>query len=287
MDNEGREDARIISMIQTELQRIYSQKQNHPIIIIALTNEIKNTNIQRLFLETIELKTPTKNEREDFLHWFYNEYFIANEINTENVIKLINANWKNNLIFANQNNKELLPMLKTIAKNSQGFLYGDLKLLFDNCMKEIYAGKEKVIKMENFNRNLLSIQAEFSDSLGVPKVPTILWSDIGGLAVLKDDVQSSIELPLNHNQLMGKHLKRSGILLYGPPGTGKTLIAKAVATECSLNFLSVQGPELLNMYIGQSEQNVREGNFTKFFLKINHLYIPNLPFLNFLLKLEL
>lgn len=42
------------------------------------------------------------------------------------------------------------------------------------------------------------------------------------------------------------------------PGTGKTLVAKAVATECSLSFLSVQGPELLNMYVGQSEQNVRE-----------------------------
>lgn len=50
-----------------------------------------------------------------------------------------------------------------------------------------------------------------------------------------------------------------GILLYGPPGTGKTLLAKAVATECSYNFLSVKGPELLNMYVGQSEINVREG----------------------------
>ncbi|KAJ4436081.1 hypothetical protein ANN_18708 [Periplaneta americana] len=48
------------------------------------------------------------------------------------------------------------------------------------------------------------------------------------------------------------------ILLYGPPGTGKTLLAKAVATECNLNFLSVKGPELLNMYVGQSEENVRE-----------------------------
>lgn len=45
---------------------------------------------------------------------------------------------------------------------------------------------------------------------------------------------------------------------YGPPGVGKTLLAKAVATECSLNFLSVKGPELLNMYVGQSEQNVRD-----------------------------
>lgn len=52
-----------------------------------------------------------------------------------------------------------------------------------------------------------------------------------------------------------------GILLYGPPGTGKTLLAKAVATECKYNFLSIKGPELLNMYIGQSEANVREGKY--------------------------
>ena len=45
---------------------------------------------------------------------------------------------------------------------------------------------------------------------------------------------------------------------YGPPGTGKTLLAKAVATECDLNFMSVKGPELLNMYVGESEKNVRD-----------------------------
>ena len=44
----------------------------------------------------------------------------------------------------------------------------------------------------------------------------------------------------------------------GPPGTGKTLLAKAVATECALNFISVKGPELLNMYIGESEKNIRK-----------------------------
>ena len=49
-----------------------------------------------------------------------------------------------------------------------------------------------------------------------------------------------------------------GLLLYGPPGTGKTLLAKAVATELALNFLSVKGPELINMYVGESERNIRQ-----------------------------
>ncbi|CAH2208141.1 jg22522, partial [Pararge aegeria aegeria] len=48
------------------------------------------------------------------------------------------------------------------------------------------------------------------------------------------------------------------ILLYGPPGCGKTLVAKAVSTELNVSFMSVKGPELLNMYIGQSEENVRK-----------------------------
>lgn len=60
-----------------------------------------------------------------------------------------------------------------------------------------------------------------------------------------------------YSGMLPSWLTVEGILLYGPPGTGKTLLAKAVATTCSLNFFSVKGPELLNMYIGESEANVR------------------------------
>ncbi|KAJ3567059.1 hypothetical protein NPX13_g6901 [Xylaria arbuscula] len=68
----------------------------------------------------------------------------------------------------------------------------------------------------------------------------------------------TIQLPLERPELFAKGMKkRSGVLFYGPPGTGKTLVAKAIATEYSLNFFSVKGPELLNMYIGESEANVR------------------------------
>ncbi len=98
----------------------------------------------------------------------------------------------------------------------------------------------------------------FADSIGAPKIPNVEWSDVGGLTHVKDAVVETIQLPLSRPELFAKGLKkRSGILFYGPPGTGKTLLAKAIATEFSLNFFSVKGPELLNMYIGESEANVR------------------------------
>ncbi|XP_023575583.1 peroxisome biogenesis factor 6 isoform X2 [Octodon degus] len=89
-------------------------------------------------------------------------------------------------------------------------------------------------------------------------IPSVSWHDVGGLQDVKRAILETIQLPLEHPELLGLGLRRSGLLLHGPPGTGKTLLAKAVATECSLTFLSVKGPELINMYVGQSEENVRE-----------------------------
>lgn len=98
-----------------------------------------------------------------------------------------------------------------------------------------------------------------ASALGAPKVPSVKWEDVGGLEDVKKSILDTVQLPLLHKDLFSSGLrKRSGVLLYGPPGTGKTLLAKAVATECSLNFLSVKGPELINMYIGESEKNVRD-----------------------------
>ncbi|XP_064119165.1 peroxisomal ATPase PEX6-like [Macrobrachium nipponense] len=102
------------------------------------------------------------------------------------------------------------------------------------------------------------LQANRSKALGAPRIPQVQWKDIGGLEEAKREVVNTIQLPLRHPTLVSSGLRRSGVLLYGPPGTGKTLLAKAVATECGLNFMSVKGPELLNMYVGQSEENVRQ-----------------------------
>lgn len=103
------------------------------------------------------------------------------------------------------------------------------------------------------------MQSIYTDCKDTPRVPKVYWKDIGGLVNLKQEIMRRIQLPLMNTLGFGQ----SGILLYGPPGTGKTLLAKAVATEYQLHFLSVKGPEVLNMYVGQSEKNVRQGKVMK------------------------
>ncbi|RFU30058.1 hypothetical protein B7463_g6293, partial [Scytalidium lignicola] len=116
----------------------------------------------------------------------------------------------------------------------------------------------RCLSKSDFDHAVDAARKNFADAIGAPKIPNVSWDDVGGLTNVKDAVIETIQLPLERPELFAKGMKkRSGILFYGPPGTGKTLLAKAIATEFSLNFFSVKGPELLNMYIGESEANVR------------------------------
>ena len=92
------------------------------------------------------------------------------------------------------------------------------------------------------------------------EVPNVRWEDVGGLGVLKERLIEAVEWPLNYPQLFEKAGIKppKGILLTGPPGCGKTLLAKAIATESMVNFISVKGPALLSKYVGESEGGVRE-----------------------------
>lgn len=98
-----------------------------------------------------------------------------------------------------------------------------------------------------------------ADTLQSQNISPVYWKDIGGLDKVRQEILDMIQLPMERPELFppGCPIRRA-VLLYGPPGTGKTLVAKAVATECQMNFLSVKGPELLDVYVGESERNVRE-----------------------------
>ncbi|MBI4399171.1 CDC48 family AAA ATPase, partial [Candidatus Micrarchaeota archaeon] len=92
------------------------------------------------------------------------------------------------------------------------------------------------------------------------EIPSVKWTDIGGLEDVKRELKEAIELPLKTPEVFTKIGIRPvrGVLLVGPPGTGKTLVAKAVATESESNFISIKGPEVLVKWVGESEKMVRE-----------------------------
>jgi transitional endoplasmic reticulum ATPase len=89
--------------------------------------------------------------------------------------------------------------------------------------------------------------------------PDVSWADIGGLKNVIEQLREAVEAPLVYPDAFARlGLRRStGILLYGPPGTGKTMLAKALANECGANFIPVNGPEIFSMWLGESEQTIR------------------------------
>ena len=113
-------------------------------------------------------------------------------------------------------------------------------------------------------------QAHFRTALGTSnpsalretavEVPNVTWDDIGGLEGVKRELQEVVQYPVEFPEKFEKFGMQpsKGVLFYGPPGCGKTLLAKAIANECQANFISIKGPELLTMWFGESEANVRE-----------------------------
>ncbi len=86
------------------------------------------------------------------------------------------------------------------------------------------------------------------------------YEDIGGLEDELRRIREMIELPLRHPELFNRLgiAPPKGVLLHGPPGTGKTLIARAVVNESGANFFSIQGPEIMSKYYGESEAQIRK-----------------------------
>ncbi|KAM0278208.1 hypothetical protein ACHAQH_005323 [Verticillium albo-atrum] len=167
--------------------------------------------------------------------------------------------------------------LEQIASETHGYVGSDVAALCSEAAMQQIREKMDLIDLDED-----TIDAEVLDSLGVTmenfrfalgvsnpsalrevavvEVPNVRWEDIGGLESVKQDLKESVQYPVDHPEMFLKFgLSPSrGVLFYGPPGTGKTMLAKAVANECAANFISVKGPELLSMWFGESESNIRD-----------------------------
>ncbi|XP_042420655.1 cell division control protein 48 homolog C-like isoform X2 [Zingiber officinale] len=115
------------------------------------------------------------------------------------------------------------------------------------------------IRMSDFKESLKIVQPS-SMREGFSPIPNITWDDVGGLSSLKKIFEKIIIDRIKYPEVYKKNGVKfeDGILLYGPPGCGKTLIVKAVANVVGVNFIYIEGPELLNKYVGESERKIRK-----------------------------
>ncbi|KAL3528374.1 hypothetical protein ACH5RR_007696 [Cinchona calisaya] len=166
--------------------------------------------------------------------------------------------------------------LEKISNNTHGYVGADLAALCTEAALQCIREKMDVIDLEDDSidveiLNSMSVSNEhFQTALGtsnpsalretVIEVPNVSWEDVGGLESVKRELQETVQYPVEHPEKFEKFgmSPSKGVLFYGPPGCGKTLLAKAIANECQANFISVKGPELLTMWFGESEANVRE-----------------------------
>ncbi|XP_073048633.1 cell division cycle protein 48 homolog isoform X2 [Primulina eburnea] len=166
--------------------------------------------------------------------------------------------------------------LERVAKDSHGYVGADLAALCTEAALQCIREKMDIIDLEDESvdaevLNSMAVSNEhFITALGasnpsalretVVEVPNVSWEDIGGLDNVKRELQETVQYPVEHPEKFEKFgmSPSKGVLFYGPPGCGKTLLAKAIANDCQANFISVKGPELLTMWFGESEANVRE-----------------------------
>jgi transitional endoplasmic reticulum ATPase len=166
--------------------------------------------------------------------------------------------------------------LSHLADVTHGYVGADLEALCREaamaCLREVLADIDfslvhvpyeqlatLEVGMDDFVAALGEIEPSAIREVFV-EVPDVRWKDVGGLSEIKARLEEAVEWPLRYGNLFKKAAIKppKGILLTGPPGCGKTLVAKAIANESRVNFISVKGPALLSKYVGESEKGVRE-----------------------------
>jgi len=166
--------------------------------------------------------------------------------------------------------------LKKLGEMAHGYTGADLAALGrETAMKalrrylpEINLEEERVppsvlekmeVLMDDFSQAYKEITPTAMREVYI-EVPTVHWTDIGGLENVKGELREAVEWPLKNPEVFKRMGIRppKGILLYGPPGCGKTLLARAVATESEANFITIKGPEVFSKWVGESEKAIRE-----------------------------
>eukprot|EP00090_Calanus_glacialis_P026694 TRINITY_DN41968_c0_g1_i1.p1 TRINITY_DN41968_c0_g1~~TRINITY_DN41968_c0_g1_i1.p1 ORF type:complete len:827 (-),score=300.90 TRINITY_DN41968_c0_g1_i1:33-2513(-) len=228
------QERRVVASMVTLLDRLHSIRSQ--VVVVAATSRLDGVDPSlrrpgRLDME-VEIGVPGVKQRKQILSGMLEEQEDGHNLVQEEVDKL--------------------------AGDTHGFVGADVQALVS--LATMVAREEgKCLSMEHFMLVRSKVKPSAMREVMV-EVPQVTWSDIGGLDELKLKLRQAVEWPIKHPEVftrMGISAPR-GLLMYGPPGCSKTMIAKALANESGLNFLSIKGPELFSKWVGESERAVRE-----------------------------
>ncbi|KAM4051970.1 ATPase family gene 2 protein homolog A isoform 2-T2 [Anomaloglossus baeobatrachus] len=242
-------EKRMVASLLTLMDGLGSEESQGQLLVLGATNRPHSLDpaLRRpgRFDKEIEIGVPNAQGRLDILQRILVK--VPHQLKEEELADL--ANSAHGYVGA-----DLAALCKEAGLNSLRRKLGEMSNPSDSKV----AGSV-VITLNDFLQAMNDVRPSAMREVAVD-VPNVSWSDIGGLENVKLKLKQAVEWPLKHPDSfirMGIQPPK-GVLLYGPPGCSKTMIAKAIANESGLNFLTVKGPELMNKYVGESERSVRE-----------------------------
>jgi len=226
-------------------------KSRGKVIVIGATNipNVLDPALRRpgRFDREISIAIPDKNGRLEILHIHTRGMPLASDVDLERLAEITHGFVGADLEALSREAamitlRKIMPRIEFEADYIPYELLLELEVTMDDFMEALKEVEPSAIR-EVFT-----------------EIPDVKWNDVGGLEEIKRVLKETIEWPLKYQDLFKKANTNpaKGILLTGLPGTGKTLLAKAVASESGVNFISVKGPALLSKWVGESERGIRE-----------------------------
>ncbi|RLI97656.1 MAG: ATPase, partial [Candidatus Aenigmatarchaeota archaeon] len=249
-DVHGEVERRVVSQLLTLMDGLKSRGK---VIVIAATNRPNSLDpaLRRpgRFDREIEIGVPNKEGRKEILQIHTRGMPLAKDVDLDKLAE----------ITYGYVGADLAAICKEAAMHALRRIIPDISNIKEDKSLPKDILEKLVVTQKDMEYALKMVEPSAMREVLI-EVPKVKWSDIGGLEEIKKKLKEMIEWPLKYPDSF-KRLgikPPTGVLLYGPPGCGKTLLAKAVANESGVNFISIKGPEILSKWVGESEKRIRD-----------------------------
>ncbi|MCI2415269.1 MAG: CDC48 family AAA ATPase [Candidatus Aramenus sp.] len=248
----GEVEKRVVAQLLTLMD---GMKGRGKVVVIGATNrpEALDPALRRpgRFDREIEIRPPDTKARKEILQVHTRNMPLAEDVNLDAIAEMTNGYTGADLAALTK--EAAMSALRKFLRTNAGKINLDAGQIPPETLKELK------VSMNDFLEAMKVVQPTLLREVYV-EVPSVHWSDIGGLDQVKQQLREAVEWPMKYPGMFERTGIRppKGILLFGPPGTGKTMLAKAVATESGANFIAVKGPEVLSKWVGESEKAIRE-----------------------------